>query len=168
MWIHSIQRERIASGQIMTQTFATHRRPSSRAATALMFTAGSFVARRSRRSALLSTRRARRRSAMPRRRKHPFHPTIWSRRRRSLQRRMMRALTYFQSGCSRTSCRAQYRRSAGHRHHRYRQHRALLRARAGPRHSLRRRCRPRGIHLVRRTDHQPQGGVAGLASAARK
>ena len=49
-------------------------------------------------------------------------------------------------------------RSARHHHHRYRQHRALLRAWAGPRHPLRRRRRPRGLYLVRRAD----------ASAARR
>ena len=43
----------------------------------------------------------------------------------------------------------QYRGGARHRHHRYRQHRALLRAGSGPRHPLWRRRRPRGLYLVR-------------------
>ena len=60
-----------------------------------------------------------------------------------------------------------HQRSAGHRHHRYRPHRAVLCARPGPRRSLWRRRRPRRLYLVRRADHQPQGGVAGLASAGR-
>ncbi len=38
MWERSISVMRIASGQIMTQTTATHRRPSPRATTALLFT----------------------------------------------------------------------------------------------------------------------------------
>src|SRR5439155_719612 len=63
--------------------------------------------------------------------------------------------------------RVQHQRGARHHRDRYRQHRALLRARPGPRDPLRRRRRPRGLYLVRHPDHQPQGGMAGLASAGR-
>ena len=44
-------------------------------------------------------------------------------------------------------------RGARHHRHRYRQHLSLFRARRRPRHALRRRCRPPGLHLGRRADH---------------
>ena len=56
---------------------------------------------------------------------------------------------------------------AGTHRRRYAQHLSLLRARWRPRDPLRRPRRPRRLHLDRRAEDQPQGRVAGLASADR-
>ena len=146
---------RIALGQVMTQTFAGHRKLSLRATGALVLGAALMLS-----PALLSSASAQllgyaSTSPMP----FPSDDVmVAARRRRRRQRRAPGA------AAARRRC-LQHPRSAGHHRDRYRQHPALLRARPGPRHSLRRRRRPRWLYLVRRADRHPQGGMAGLASA---
>ena len=148
-------------GQHMTQIFAPTRRPSSRAANALVLVSALAGALLLAPIALVSAASAQTLGYAPTE-SGVVAPddtgTAPARRRRR----------WCAAGAAPPHHRqSRYPRDARHCHHRYPQYRALLCAGRRPRHPLRRWRRPPGLYLVRRRDHQPQGGVAGLVSAVR-